>query len=199
MKKMNLMLVMAITATIITTTCNAQLFAGNSNANLEARAANKGLLKSDEETVEAKKISKANAKEIAKANKAAAKLTKANLRAAENFNKGFKDEQNATWFTEPEVITASFAKEDVKTTVVYDRKGNWLRTMKVYHEPQMSADIKRLIKKSYYSKCNITQVQEIKEGDITFYVVHLEDAKTFKLVAICNGEVNLYKEYNKQV
>ncbi len=167
MKKISFVLIMATVFSIVTTNCKAQLF----SAKLEA-------------------------KEAAKAEKAAAKLNKANFKAAKDFTKQFESQANAQWVVEDKAITAFFKNEDVKTRVVYDKKGNWIHTIADYGESKMPADIRRTVKREYYDHA-ITQVQEIKEGNITFYVVHLRDGKNFKKVGVYDGDINVIEDFTE--
>jgi hypothetical protein len=60
---------------------------------------------------------------------------------------------------------------------------------------QRSLRIKRKIVKREYRNYNKNEVQEIKENNITFYVVHLKDGKKYKQLSIFDGEVNVMEEF----
>jgi hypothetical protein len=124
--------------------------------------------------------------------------TKAGFRAVKNFNARFKDHANARWCNEKNVISASFNTGETRNTVVYDKKGNWIRNMKTYYEDQMPKDIRATVKKSNYFDDRITLIQEIEEGDLHFYVVHLEGPTTYKQVAVYEGEIRLLSKFDKQ-
>ncbi len=126
-----------------------------------------------------------------------AALSKANSKAQNNFRKNFADGPDVKWFTEKETISASMNRDNKHTTVVYDKKGRWLRTMSNYDESKLPKDVRRTVKSVYYDY-NITLVQEIKEGQITFYVIHLEDKTSYKQVAVYEGEITILNEFNKQ-
>lgn len=137
-----------------------------------------------------------NAKASLKASKADFKALKANLKAAAHFRKEFKDGPDVHWYVDEEAIGAYFNRNDIQTRVFYTKKGNWLHTISYYDRSKMPHDIRSLVI-SNYPDYNITGVQEIKEDNITFYIVHLEDETGYKEVSVYNGELNLYKEYNK--
>ena len=83
--------------------------------------------------------------------------------------------------------------------MIYNLKGEWLRNMKIYTEDKMPKDVRAQVKRSQYFDYKITSVQEFKEGENRFYIVHLEDDKNYKQVSVFEGELNLIKEYKKQV
>ena len=58
-------------------------------------------------------------------------MSKADHKALKNFNKQFEDGPDVKWFTAAETITASMKRDDKQITVVFDRKGRWLRNMYV--------------------------------------------------------------------
>jgi hypothetical protein len=194
MKKTSLMLMIATVLSVVTINCNAQfLFLAKMGGEMAVKHVIKHniLHSSSHSSSEA-----SSTKEAARTEKAAAKLKKANIKAAKNFSSQFKNQPNAEWFAEDNVITAYFKNDDIATRAVYDKKGNWLNTMLVYPESKMPNDVRQTVKKEYNSY-EITQVQEIKEGDLTFYVVHLLDGNKYKEVTVCNGEMNVIKEYTQ--
>lgn len=157
------------------------------------------------ENSSADKASSATTKESLKAaekdlntSKANLKAMKANFRAAENFRKTFKDAPEAKWTVEENAIVASFAKDQVKTNVVYSKKGNWIHTLSYYPGDQTPADIRTIVENAYPNH-DIALAVAVKEGDIDFYIVQMEDRKTIKQVGVYNGETNLIKQLNKSM
>lgn len=61
----------------------------------------------------------------------------------------------------------------------------------------MPKAIKSLIR-SNYPDYNIKGMHEIKEGNTTFCIVYLEDETTLKQVSIYDGELKVYKEFQKE-
>ncbi len=60
----------------------------------------------------------------------------------------------------------------------------------------MPKAIRSLIR-SNFPDYNITGMNEIKEGDMTFYLVYLEDETSYKQISVYNGELNVFKELQK--
>ncbi|MDB5192223.1 MAG: hypothetical protein JWQ96_1786 [Segetibacter sp.] len=187
MKKNFLMLFVGISfLSTITTTTNAQLFAANSSYKLP------GNTTSHAET----KL--AVTKEDVKDAKAAAKLAKANLNALSNLKSQFKGAANVKWSIETETITACFNQNEIQTRVVYDKKGRWIRNMHVYDESKMPVDVRALVKRSEFYDYKIAFVQQFKEYDLQFYLVHLEKDGNYKQLCVCEGEYKVIKEFKIQ-
>jgi hypothetical protein len=136
-------------------------------------------------------------KETVAAPAPAAAPSKANSRAMNNFKKSFADGPDVNWFTEKEVISATMNRDGKRIHVVYDLKGRWLHTISSYDESKLTKDLRARVKSVYYDY-KITLVQEIQEGQLTFYVIHLEDETSYKQIGLYEGEMNVIKEFNKQ-
>ena len=175
MKKISVVLIMGIIYSSIITNANAQLIRGNNNTR----------------TIDL------NAESNSNNYKSSEKIKKAGFKSLKAFNRDFKNDKDVKWFVEPNVISASFTKNDIKTDVVYDNKGRWLRTVKTYQENQMDHATRDIVKSKYYDD-KITQVREINEGETKFYLVYLENADTFRIVSIVDCEMNVYEQFKKQ-
>jgi hypothetical protein len=163
-----------------------------------ATSSNAQLLKASSPASENSIETIAGASETSKFSSSKMMATKAGFRAVKNFNARFKDQADARWTLEEKVISASFNTGETRNTVVYDKKGNWIRNMKVYYEDQMPKNIRATVKKSDYYDDKIILIQEFEEGDIHFYVVHLESPTMHKQVAVYDGEIRLLSKFNKQ-
>lgn len=124
-------------------------------------------------------------------------LSKANSRALNNFKKQFADGPDVKWFNEKEVISATAHRDGKRIHAVYDLKGRWLRTITSYDQSKLSKDLRKTVKSVYYDY-DITLIQEIHEGQIVFYIFHLEDKTSYKQIAVYEGEMTVLKEFNKQ-
>jgi hypothetical protein len=130
-------------------------------------------------------------------NKKAVTMFRANERALTNFRKRFKDVPAEKWHVGAETISASYVKDDVKTSVVYDHKGRWVRTENIYQSDNIPVAIIDQIMRSQYRRYKINMVQEFFEGPNKFHVIHLEDKDSFKLVVLSENELGLYKTVRK--
>lgn len=179
---------------VFTNAAQAQIFKTDLSS-LNTRALFTLVSTEEENAVEAEKTGDESKSGLEEA-KANLKMQKANFRAAEYLRKEFKNAPDVKWTVQKEVIMASFRKDDIHTDVMYNTKGYWLHTISRYDESKIPADMKADISNAYRGY-TITQVQEIKEGTVTFYVVHLEDSKSYKLISVYNGEMNVYEEFDK--
>lgn len=150
---------------------------------------------SDDKTSGDKKT--AAGKDNLKDNKANFEALRANFKATESFKKEFKDVSAAKWNAETDAISAFFVRDGIQTSVIYDKKGNWVHTIAYCDEKNMPKDIKHLVRIAY-PLYDITGMREIKEGNITFYIIYLEDETSLRQVSLYNGELNVYKEFTKQ-
>jgi len=124
------------------------------------------------------------------------KAAKVNLKVTAHVNKNFKNISGLSWNTEEKVIVATFKMNEKPTRVVYDKKGHWLYTITTFREDQMPGEIRSLVKEAY-SGYTISLVHEISQGDITLYSVQLEDCTSYKQVLVYQGEITVYKEFEK--
>ncbi|MDQ6845316.1 MAG: hypothetical protein M3Z92_13355 [Bacteroidota bacterium] len=176
MKKISIVLIIGIiSVSIITSNVNAQLIRGKNDASTSFN--------------EGGSITKIKSPE---------KMDKATSKSLKSFNKDFRNEQSVKWFAEPSGITASFKNGDVSTKVVYNSKGQWIHTIKTYHENSMDAATRTIVKSKYFDDA-ITMVQEVREGDAMFFLVYLENNSTYRIVCVYDGEMNVYKEFKKQM
>jgi hypothetical protein len=150
----------------------------------------------DEKTTASSKEEVKSAEKDLKASKANLKAMKANLRAAESFKKMFKDAPDARWDANENTIVADFSKNAVNTKVVYNKNGRWIHTLTYFTPDDTPADIRSLIDQDY-PYADISQAVKVNEGDMEFYIVQLEDKKTYKQVSVYNGQTGLIKEFLK--
>lgn len=180
MKKTLLALVTGSLFSVLTHTSSAQLLAANSaSKNKEAFVF--------------------NAEGNTASFKSTAAYNKAGFKAVKDFNKQFQNQSDVKWYSAGKTITASFNTADIKNTAVYDSKGRWIRNMRVYTGDKMPRPITSLVKASGFSSYEITQVQELQEGGITFYVVHIEDGRGYKKLCVYDREISILQEFDKQL
>ena len=128
--------------------------------------------------------------------KANLKVAKANLKVTNHHEKNYKNVSGLKWNSEEKVIVATFKMNDKSARVVYNKRGNWLFTIITYNEAQMPQDIRSLVKANY-GGYSISMVQEISQGDVTLYKVHLEDCNSLKQILVHNNEITVYEEFTK--
>jgi hypothetical protein len=119
-------------------------------------------------------------------------------KALRNFTNKFKQASGETWFaTDDGGFVVKFKQHSVETRADYDKNGNWLYTIRTYDENEMSAELRHLIKSSYYDY-SILLVQEIEMPFDNFtYIVHLEGKTKLINLRINNGDMEEWQKFDK--
>jgi len=117
-------------------------------------------------------------------------------KAARHFSKEYSFVQNESWFKIKDGYTAKFQLDDIQYRIGYNKKGNWLNTVRVYREPDLNQAIRHIVKSTYYDYA-ISLVEELTVKDVTSYVVHIENGKGFKKLYIADGEMMTMDEFSK--
>jgi hypothetical protein len=114
-----------------------------------------------------------------------------------SFLKTYKDVSDEKWIEVREGFVAMFNYNDVDYQVAYTKKGNLLRTIRSYSEDKMPADLRHLVKSTYYDHA-ITRVHEIEIPLIPVtYVVQLAGKKELINLGIYDGEMEVMQKFNK--
>jgi len=132
-----------------------------------------------------------------KVSKADLRAVKADFRATTYFKKVFKDVPDPTWAVGKFGIFAYYTKDDAKTIAVFDKKGFLVQTLAYYIPEKTPANIRSIVQDSYPYD-NIAQAIKVTEKDAEFFIVQLEDQRTFKQLSVCNGMIELMAEYRKK-
>jgi len=120
-----------------------------------------------------------------------------NSRVIKNFVRSYKDVSGEKWFELKGGFVAMFNLDDMDCQVAYDKKGNWLRTIRSYGEAKLSQDLRHTIKSIYYDY-DINRVQEIeKPVDPIAYIIQLVGKTELINLRICDGEMTVLQKFNK--
>lgn len=118
-------------------------------------------------------------------------------RAIRNFVLNFPEVSNENWFSTSDLFVATFTLNDITYRIDYDRKGNWIETLRTYDETNMPSDLRQAVKGSYYDY-NIYLVQEIEQPfHPIIYIVHLDGKKRLINLQICNGVIHEWQKFKK--
>jgi hypothetical protein len=120
-----------------------------------------------------------------------------NARVVKNFVRSYKNVSNEQWYKLQDGFVSLFNLDDIDYQVAYDKKGNWIRTIRSYGESKLSGDARHMIRSIYYD-CRINLVQEIENPDdpIT-YVVQLKGKTQIINLMIRDGEMTVLKKYTR--
>jgi hypothetical protein len=126
-------------------------------------------------------------------------------KAVREFVRSYKNVSNEKWYNVQDGFIAMFILDDINYRVDYDKKGNWLHTIRTYNENKLPSDVRHLVKSSYYDY-NIIVVQEIEipwEPFMDFatepfiYIVHLEGKTKLINLRVSNGEMDEWQKFDK--
>ena len=120
-----------------------------------------------------------------------------NSKVVKNFVKSYKEVSDEKWFELQGGYVAMFSFDNIDYQVAYDKKGNWLRTIRSYSESKLSEDMRHIVKSSYYDY-DIALVQEIdKPADAVTYIIKLTGKTELINLRICDGEMQVLQRFNK--
>jgi len=126
-------------------------------------------------------------------------LEKISPRALRSFADTYKNVKGERWMKTKDGFSAQFNSDGIRNTIFYDKKGFWAGSVKLYTEEKMLHEVRHAVKSVYYDY-NIIYAQEVEapgsEGMPT-YIVCLEDTSNIKMIRICEGEMNVWKEFTK--
>jgi hypothetical protein len=118
------------------------------------------------------------------------------IKAERDFLKSKKQVENVKWYEESNGYFVYYTNNGNKGRSFYDTKGNLIYNILSYQEQSLPHDIRDQVKSAYYFDYKITSVEEIQMQGKTIYIVHLTDNKTWKIVRIYDGEMEVIQEYN---
>ena len=120
-----------------------------------------------------------------------------NGRAVRDFARTYKNVSGESWTSSPNGYAVTFTLHDIGYTIFYDQAGYRLYTMRNFHEAKFPAEIRHIVKRTYYDY-DITLVQEISNdlGE-SAYVIHLEGKTQWVTARVANGQVDEFERFNK--
>lgn len=117
-------------------------------------------------------------------------------KAFKNFRRAYPGVSNEKWHFADNHYFVSFALNNVKNKVVYNRDGNIDYTLRVSSEKMLPESIRSAIKSTYYD-FNITNVQELTLKSRVIYLTKITDGETWKTIrAAENGIEEIESYYN---
>jgi len=124
-------------------------------------------------------------------------LNSINIRAIRDFVRRYENATDVAWFKVPDGFIVRFVADSIYARSAYRKNGNWLYTIRQYAEEKMSREIRHIVKRTYYDY-SITLVEQIELPDEPVkYLVHLQDAVSWKNVLVSNGQMDLVEDKKK--
>lgn len=120
-------------------------------------------------------------------------------RALKNFANTHKNVMEESWTKGKDGFSVTAISDGIRTTVFYDKKGNWVGGIKYYREEKMPREIRHIVKSAYYDY-NIIATQEVETIDsrgVPTYIVTVEDKANIILIRTTAGEMEVWKQFTK--
>ena len=120
-----------------------------------------------------------------------------NAKPIKHLTKSFGKAENVRWYKAEDGTMAFFTLDGIKTRTDYDKKGNWLHTIRTYGERDLPNNIRAQVKTVYYDFA-ISCINEINNGTKLIYMILIEDDKSFKNLIIQDGGMQIAAEFLKK-
>jgi hypothetical protein len=127
-------------------------------------------------------------------------LNSINTRAVRDFMKRYANADNERWTVMDEGgFAVNFIAGGTNYSVYYNKHGNWTNSLKMYSENDLPGAIQHMIKEEYQDH-NIAQIYEIEtiKSNKPMYIIRMEDRHSFIFVRIQDGEMGVWKKFEKQ-
>ena len=113
------------------------------------------------------------------------------------FNATFTSPQDVSWYDHEDYYDVSFLQSGIRSSVKYDKEGNFLSSIRYYGEQNLPINIVCQLKKKYANK-KIFGVTEMTNSEEVNYYVKLEDDKTWVTIKVSgNGQMTAIEKYRK--
>jgi len=119
------------------------------------------------------------------------------VRATRDLWKRVGDQKEEAWYKLPKGYLAVYTEGDAQNRYVYDKKGNWIYALLTYPESGLPEEVRRIVKSTYYDY-SIGWAKEVRQAELTVYVVHVESDKEWREIAVRDGEMQTLKSICKK-
>jgi hypothetical protein len=114
-----------------------------------------------------------------------------------NFEQRFKNVTSTRWYESSYGLVVKFNLKGIDYRVDFDKKGNWLYTIRNYSEMKMPAEVRRLINR-LYKDYSIMLVQEIETPfNSQTFVVHLDGKTDMIQLRVSGDETQEWQRFSK--
>ena len=118
------------------------------------------------------------------------------IKAIRNLYDRYGDANNETWYSTDYGFRAKFKQDGISFMADYNKRGEWLNTIKTYDETRLPKDIRRKVRQEYYDY-HIFLVQEFNRSNDTVYLVKIEDDRTWKTLWVTDDGTEVVEDYVK--
>ena len=114
-----------------------------------------------------------------------------------NFWQLFGDSKNENWFHLENGSLAEFEDKGIHYRAFFDRKGNWIYTVKQYTEKELPKEVRAEVRSEYYDYA-IGHVTEVNQAQLVVYLVHIENEQEWKTIRVAaDGEMEVAEAFVK--
>lgn len=105
--------------------------------------------------------------------------------------------ENRIWYETPDMFVIKYHTGNIDYRIDYNKKGQWLSTIRTYDEAKLPIEVRNLVKASYRGY-KITLVEEIEKPQDNFtYIIHLEGKKNFINARVWNDQLDEWQKFDK--
>jgi hypothetical protein len=117
-------------------------------------------------------------------------------KAIRNFWKMFGEPENEKWSSLSGGSLAQFDRQGKAYRVIFDKRGNWVYTLKQYTEKELPAGVRARVKSVYYDY-PIGWVKEVDQLQQVVYLIHIENEQEWKTIRVSEDEMEEAESYSK--
>lgn len=117
-------------------------------------------------------------------------------RIMRRFLKDFPGAVNDAWAKTQTGYLVSFTEDGFNQRAFLDKKGHCTGSIRYYGEKELLKEVRHLVKSNYYDYA-ITAVKEVTCNRTMAFLVTIEDATTWKVIRVVNGEMDEFEKYTK--
>jgi hypothetical protein len=122
---------------------------------------------------------------------------KINEKLLQDFKQNFPNAQNMVWNISTKTCLVDFFDDLVRTSIIYEKDGTFIRSIRYYKEQVLPYYIKIIVKKKYPEK-KVFGVIEITTSAGMAYYVKLEDSVGFTTLKLdSEGNMCVVEKYMK--
>ena len=118
------------------------------------------------------------------------------VNATAQFWEMFGESRDEKWYPLPNGFLAEFVEKNVQVRAFYDKKGNWVYTIRQYTEKELPSEVRAQVKQTYYDDM-IGVVKEVIQAGYTVYLIHIENEARWKTIRIRDGEMDVVQDFKK--
>ena len=119
-----------------------------------------------------------------------------NINAVRDFAKNFQNATAVKWVKNENGASVYFVFDGVKMRSSYDAKGRKEYTLKYYDEFKLPAEVRHLVRSTYYDYSIAIATEVVRHGQVS-YLVKMENDKEFLTVKVDDGELSVFEKTTK--